>query len=189
MWTARLPHLAALLPLTLGGALARGSGRGRGESRDVPRVILIGVGTSGTAWSKLREVVGQLAEECGGSFGFVVDEGNGLWCVAAAASAGPSIADQEKAADRFYVRELAPRAQELRRGTPLTFVSLDGEERYLGVTFASIYVAVVWFERDFAPTLVRARIRKAIPEIEKLIVSLPPHGGPGRDAGAQKIRA
>ena len=60
--------------------------------------------------------------------------------------------------------------------------------RYVAESFASIYVLVVWFDVAFEPELVRARIRRALPRIEALTLSLPP-SGPGTDEGAIKRRA
>jgi len=57
------------------------------------------------------------------------------------------------------------------------------------VCFAAIYAVVVWFNGSFDPAVARARIRRALPEIEVLTLALPPSGGPGCDEGAEKLRA
>jgi hypothetical protein len=148
------------------------------------------LGPHNPAWSKLDEALGKLARACGGSFAFVLDEGNGLWCVSLAE--GPpttSTSHEDRAADRFYEKEMVPRLTAMRRGSPLDVASVDGPDRYVGMSFAGIYAVVVWFDSSFSPELVRARIRRALPEIEALTLALPPPDGPGADAGAAKARA
>jgi hypothetical protein len=150
----------------------------------------VAIGPSHPVWSKLYDALTHVAEECGGTFAFVLDEGNGLWCVGIPGREPTTMTtEQNRAADRFYAKEVVPRMSSMRRGAPLTIVSTDGDDRYLAVTFAGIYAVVVWFEAEFAPTLVRARLRRALPEIERLTLALPPSGGPGADAGAKKMRA
>jgi len=152
----------------------------------------VAIGPSHPVWSRLYNTLAQLAEECGGSFAFVLDEGNGLWCVGIPGREPTTFTnDQNEAADRFYAKEIVPRMSSMRRGQPLTIASpaFEGDDRYLGVTFAGIYAVVVWFDGEFAPAIVRARVRRALPEIEKLTLALPPSGGPGADAGAKKMRA
>jgi hypothetical protein len=96
---------------------------------------------------------------------------------------------EDRAADRFYQAEMVPRLTGLRRGIRLDVAKPDGDDRYVAVSFAGIYALVVWFDGGFDPALVRARIRRALPEAESLTVALPPSGGPGFDEGAQKVRA
>ncbi len=68
----------------------------------------------------------------------------------------------------------------------------EGDDRYVAESFAGIYAVVVWFDRPFEPPLVHARIRRSLPEIEALILALPPpggSGGPGSDDVAARLRA
>ena len=141
------------------------------------------LGPTNAAWAKLHEVLSQLAHASGGDFAFVVDEGNGLWCVA------PSSTDADRKADRFYANEIHPRMHDLRHGVPLDIAKTEGDDRYVAISFASIYVVVVWFDRDFVPPLVRARVRRALPEIEALTLALPPPTGPEAGSAAGKLRA
>jgi len=152
----------------------------------------VAIGPSHPVWSKLYNALAQLAADCGGTFAFVLDEGNGLWCVGIPGREPTTMTtEQNRAADRFYAKEIVPRMSSMRRGAPLTIASpaFEGDDRYLAVTFAGIYAVVVWFEAEFAEALVRARVRRALPEIERLTLALPPSGGPGADAGAKKMRA
>jgi len=146
-------------------------------------------------WEKLYGSLRVLAEGAGGSFAFVVDQGNGLWCVGLPRTP-PTIATtpQNEAADRFYREEVIPRLSALRRGERIEIVRGDGDtgassDRYVAISCAAIYMVVVWFKAPFSAQLVRARIKRSLAEIEALLVSMPPWGGPGTDAGAGKARA
>jgi hypothetical protein len=156
------------------------------------------LGPAHEIWGKLYAALRALAESAGGSYAFVVDQGNGLWCVGLKDTA-PTIdtKPQNEAADRFYRDEVIPRGPALRRGERIEIVKGDvaatstetSAERYIAISFAAIYVIVVSFDAPFPVALVRARIKRALPEIESLLVSMPPWGGPGTDAGAGKARA
>jgi hypothetical protein len=142
------------------------------------------------AWRKLYSALSLLAHKCAGTFAFVIDGGNGLWCVARAASLPTtSTPNEDRAADRFYEKELAPRLTEMRRGKRLEIAKRDGDDRYVATTFAGIYCLVVWFEDAFVLASVQTKIERMLPEIEALVVALPPPGGPGCDTGAMKARA
>src|SRR5450631_2177222 len=146
------------------------------------------LGPTNPAWKKLEEVLCALARECGGAFAFVVDEGNGLWCVGPAGDSSDIPAAQDSA-NRFYRDVVVPQMKGLRRGSHLDMAQLDGDDRYVAISFAGIYVLVVWFKGAFEAPLVRARMRRALPGIEALVLSLPPLGGPGAGEGTGKQRA
>jgi hypothetical protein len=151
---------------------------------------IVALGPDDPTWSKLYAALASLAAACGGTFAFVIDEGNGLWCVGLAdASPTTATAHEDRAADRFYRSEMVPRLAGLRRGSRMDVVKVDGDDRYVAMSFAGIYAVVVWFDRSFEPAFVRARIRRAIPEIEALTLALPPSGGPGTDQAAGRVRA
>jgi hypothetical protein len=148
------------------------------------------LGPDNPTWKKLYGALAKLAAESGGSFAFVIDRGNCLWCVGLANS-GPTTVTmpEDRAADRFYETEMVPRLAAIRRGTPFDVAKTVGKDRYLAASFAGIYAVVVWFSAPFNPALIRARIRRALPEIEALTLALPPSDGPGFDEGAQRVRA
>jgi hypothetical protein len=148
------------------------------------------LGPDNPTWKKLYETLAALALACRAPFAFVIDRGNGLWCVGLADS-GPttSTTHEDRAADRFFESEMASRPGEMRRRSRLDVAKVDGDDRYVAVSFAEIYVLVVWFDRAFETALIRARIRRALPEIEALTLALPPSDDPGSDAGAKKARA
>jgi hypothetical protein len=149
----------------------------------------VALGPSHPVWAKLYETLAQLASDCGGTFAFVLDEGNGLWCVGIpGASPMGSTPDEDRAADRFYAAEIVPRMDKMRRGEAFELVHVDGQDRYAAASFASMYVAVVWFEGEFDPFGARTKLRRALPQIEKLTLALPPPEGPSAGEGA-KARA
>lgn len=148
------------------------------------------LGPAHPTWKRLYEALASLASTCGGAFAFVVDEGNGLWCVGIPnRPPTTATADEDRAADRFYRDEIVPRTASIRRGIQIDVAKMNGDDRYAARSFAGIYAVVVWFEDDFEPDLVRARIRRSIPEIQALTLALPPSGGPGSDQGAGRLRA
>jgi hypothetical protein len=98
-------------------------------------------------------------------------------------------AREDRAADRFYRAEVAPRAASLRRGGRLSVANVDGDDRYIAESFAGIYVVVVWFEGPFELDLARARVRRAQPRIEALTLALPPPDGPGTGTRGAKLPA
>jgi hypothetical protein len=135
------------------------------------------------AHKQLAVALRDLVDASGGYFAAVVDEGNGLWCIA------PPTRGGDQAADRFYRFEIAPRARAMRRGARLSVRKLSGGERYIAESFAAIYVVVVWFSDEFAVDVAGDLLRRALPKIEALTLALPPHDGPGADGGARKMRA
>jgi hypothetical protein len=148
------------------------------------------LGPSHPVWTKLYTALASLASECGGTFAFVLDEGNGLWCVGLPHQAPTTFtAHENRAADRFYRDVIVPKMTSLRRGVHLDVAKVDGDDRHAALSFAGIYVVVVWFDAPFDPSLVRARLRRALPEVEKLTLALPPYDGPGTDEGAARARA
>jgi hypothetical protein len=134
----------------------------------------------------LRQALTQLTEHCGGMYAAVVDEGNALWATGHARTTS-DMAGAEKAADRFYRNEIAPRALDMRRGATLSVQVLSGPDLYIAESFAALYVVVVWFGDEFAPELARAHLLRELPRIEAITLSLPPIGGPGNTAGAASM--
>jgi hypothetical protein len=141
------------------------------------------VGRSNAAWSALFGALCDLVERCGGTCAAVIDEGNGLWCV--------SHAGFDAAADRFYREEIAARPEvQLTKGGRLHVVRENPPAHaYVGESFASIYVVILWFDREFDPFTTRARVRDALPRIEALTLAIPPPFGPDAGVGAGKSRA
>src|SRR5579864_6953419 len=98
----------------------RAAPRNRRPTRGAAMLRTVVLGPHDPTWKKLYEALASLAVACGGMFAFVIDEGNGLWCVGLADSgATTSTADEDRAAGRFYEREMVPRREQLRRGKRL----------------------------------------------------------------------
>jgi len=147
----------------------------------------VALGSHDPRWRKLQTMLTDLASTCGAACAFIVDEGNGLWCVGSEDLAWTYKA--QPIADRFYRDVVAPRAKGLRRGEPIDRAKTDGDDRYVAMSFANLYVAVIWYGDEPVQFLSRARLRQALPSIEALITSLPPSGGPDASMGAGKQRA
>lgn len=148
------------------------------------------LGPTNATWRHLYEALTELATECAASCAFVVDEGNGLWCVGVPDRSATVFTHQENVlAERFYKAEIVPRMKAMQRGAKLQITKMEGADRYAAASFANLYVLALWFEAPFEPFTVHTRIREALPEIERLTLLLPPSGGPGTDAGAAKARA
>jgi len=149
------------------------------------------LGANHPVWRKLYGAVEKLAWLSGSPFAFVIDGGNGLWCVALPDSEPAIWVPDEtlRAAERFYKTEIVPRLAEMRRGKPVYIASVDGADRYLAATFAGIYAVVVWFKKEFDLARVRAKLQRMLPEIQAQTLALPPWDGPGSDEGAVRARA
>lgn len=130
----------------------------------------------------LRDALLELATECEAQCVAVIDDGNGLWC-----TSHPGF---EPAADRFYREEIALKPDvHLSRGKPFHLVrDTPPDHAYVAEAFASIYVAIVFFNRDFDPFTTRSRLRAALPRLEALTLALPPPSGPDAGVGARRGR-
>ena len=53
-------------------------------------------------------------------------------------------------------------------------------------SFAGVYLALLVFDAAFEGTFVTRRLRRALPDIEVLMVALPPRD-PNRDAGVLRV--
>lgn len=143
----------------------------------------VSIRASHPTWAALHRALGELVSECGATCAAVIDDGNGLWCT--------SHRGFDEAADRFYREEIATRPDvRLKRGGRLHVVREQPPDRaYVAESFASIYVVIVWFDREFDPFTARTRVRAALPRIEALTLCLPPPFGPDAGAAAGKSRA
>ena len=145
------------------------------------------LGPGHPTWTALYDALAELALACGGSFAFVLDEGNGLWCVGIADEAPTTnTLHANRFADRFYGAEVVPRLDSIRRGVSWEAIRTEPKDRYVALSFAGIYVLVVAFDTEVQPQMVRARMRRALPAIEALTLALPPSGGPGSEAAARR---
>ena len=133
-------------------------------------------------WLALKGELVTLAKTCRAHFVGVMSTGNVLWC--------SNVLD-DRLADAFYLAEIAPRRHELRRGAALDIAVRLGPRVCVARSFASIYVLVVCGKqrsKKFDIVRVRDEIRRALPRIEALTVSLPPPN-PSPAEGVGKLRA
>ena len=141
-------------------------------------------------WRKLYEALKKFATHCDGEFASVMDVGGVPWCIAPAQlPAGLDPLEGLRAAKRFYEIELVPRMAILRRGQRVHIAKDEGADRYVAVSFAGIYVVVVWFDEEVETAYMRPKILRMLPEIQSLTLALPPWPGPGCDEGATRVRA
>jgi len=47
---------------------------------------------------------------------------------------------EDRCADRFYASEIHPRERDLRHGVHIDIAKTEGDDRYVAISFASIYV-------------------------------------------------
>lgn len=153
------------------------------------------LGPHHATWKALYDALGALATACGGSFAFVVDEGNGLWCVGVPALAPTTVTPHaDEAADRFYRAEIVPRMTTMTRGHKFevvrSFVDVNvSSDHYFAQSFANIYALVVWFESVFDVKKTREAVQRSLPRIEALVLELPPSGPGGAGEGRASQRA
>jgi hypothetical protein len=140
-------------------------------------------------WRKLYEALKNLATQCDGIFAFVIDAAGVPWCIAPAQPDPPDPPHGLRAARYFYDIEIVPRMAVLRRGQRVHIANDEGTDRYVAVSFAGIYLAVVWFDEEVDIAYMRPKIVRMLPEIQSLTLALPPWPGPGGDQGAARARA
>lgn len=129
----------------------------------------------------------RLAERCGARAASVVDEGFAVWGEAyAGGDLSSPLVDK---VDRFYRTEIEPRISEMRRGISIGMQNVSGPDYYVAKSFASLYVAVVWFGGPFTVAPAHDVLSAALPEIEALTLALPPWDGPDAGSGAARQRA
>ena len=132
--------------------------------------------------ASLSTCLARLAEDCGAEFAALLDASNVLW------AHGPVRVSVASKVNSFYRAEVAAHAQELYKGRPLKVHSPEGSARYYAESFASIYIALLWFTVPFSLSNARAYLRNRLPQIKALTLCLPPHGGPGATAAARRLR-
>jgi hypothetical protein len=116
----------------------------------------------------------------------IVDEGFAVWGEGHARTTEPRPLVAE--VDRFFRTEIEPRVPEMRHGVEIGMQHTAGPDYYVARSFASLYVAVVWFGCPFDAGLAHDRLREALPELEAITLSLPPFDGPEAGGGAAAKR-
>ncbi len=134
----------------------------------------------------LNAALDRLAQRSGARAASVVDEGFAVWGEGYAShTMGSPLAEK---VDRFYRTEIEPRISEMRRGISIGMQNVAGPDYYVAKSFASLYVAVVWFGGPFTVAPAHDVLSAALPEIEALTLALPPWDGPDANSGAARRR-
>jgi len=138
----------------------------------------------GSEWRELKRALYALAASCGAPLAFVLDTGNILW-----AAAGRGFARRHELADVVHEAEVVPHIASLRRCARVEVTRSDDDAHYCVRSFASTYVLAICFDGAFAAATTQLCVKRALPRIQELVLSLPPLGGPGRDVAAARVRA
>lgn len=142
----------------------------------------MGADRSHPGWRALNEALVRLATKSHALTATVMDEGYAVWGEANAEGVvrEPLLDEVE----RFYRVEIEPRIPEMRHGATVTMHNLTGPDYYVAQSFASLYVAIIWYGGPFDVFSATEALRAALPEIEAITLSLPPWDGPDAGAGA-----
>jgi hypothetical protein len=120
-------------------------------------------------WAALARALAALAREIGAANAVVADVSENLWCRAVDVSES-----EMDALDQMFALAMSTASAPLQRGGHVNLVHDSAEPFVCAVSFAGIYLLLVWFKKPFGATLATAAIKKRLPEIERLTVSLPP---------------
>lgn len=180
---------------------SRGCPRSESLARSDPRrgtIALVKRSGSPSTIAMLNEALGELVEMLGASHALVLDQSELVWG-AFHPFAVPEARVLEDA-QRFYLRDVAPRSAALKRGKRLYVCEPSFEERrrdgavtdvtppHFAKSFANIYVLVVWFDAPFEELEARDLVDAALPRIERLTLALPPPDGPHLTSGVGRKR-
>lgn len=132
-------------------------------------------------WNELVARLRQLVERAGAEHAVVADVFNDLWCHDSdLGESGTQIA--------FKYLDLALRSSTKPPKSGGIDLALATEPPYLFArSLAGVYVLIIWFERPYDASTVRALAKRALPKIESLTVALPPPDGPDAGAGSGRL--
>jgi hypothetical protein len=142
----------------------------------------MGVDRSHPGWKALNDALVRLATKSHALSATVMDEGYAVWGEANAE--GVIREPLLEQVERFYRIEIEPRISEMRHGVAIGMQNLTGPDYYVAQSFASIYVAILWYGGTFDVFSAHEALRAALPEIEAITLSLPPWDGPDAGSGA-----
>lgn len=124
------------------------------------------LGPSVPQWQALADELAGLCERTGARNAVVMDAFNDLWCRA------KPLRNQQEAFD-VLARALDSSGKPLKAGGRVNLT--DAEVR--AVSFAAVYVLILFFDGNYQPAWVNAAVRRTLPTIESLTTSLPPPDG------------
>lgn len=135
------------------------------------------LGPSVPAWRALADELATLCDRTGARQAVVMDAFNDLWCRAS------PLRDPQEAFDAL-ARAIDSAKKPLRAGGRVDLT----EAHVRAVSFAAVYVLLLFFDGEYQPAWVNAAVRRALPTIESLTTSLPPPEGtdPHAEARAQR---
>ena len=136
-------------------------------------------------WNALAAELDSLASASGAENAIVADETSLLWCRARAMTP----LDTERAFSRLAMALGPDGGRDLARGHKLRYAAADVPPYTYAESFAGIYVLLLWFTEPFVEFRVHGLVHRALPEIERLTVALPPPDGPDSTAGEARKRA
>ncbi len=112
----------------------------------------------------------------------VCDQSANAWCAA-------SMVDLPNPAGDILERALRSRGPgKMRIGVRVSHADVDTAPYYLAESFGGIYLVLLWFWEPFDPALQQGHVRRALPRIARLTISLPPPDGPQRNAAVIPLR-
>ncbi len=114
----------------------------------------------------------------------VLDAWYELWCRARVLS----FHDQDLVIS-ILRRALASTDKPLAQGGRVHWVDAQGDPPAFVVSFAGVYMLLLWFTEPFSELAVRRAVHQALPAIEALTVALPPPDGLAVGSGADPARS
>ncbi len=126
----------------------------------------------------------RLALASGSSNAVVLDAWYELWCRARVLS----FHDQDLVIS-ILRRALATTDKPLVQGGRVHWVDTEGDPPAFAVSFAGVYVLLLWFPEPFSELAVRRAVHQALPAIEALTIALPPPDGLAVGSGADPARS
>jgi hypothetical protein len=85
-------------------------------------------------------------------------------------------------------RALASADKPLQQGGRIHWTDTEGDPPSFAVSFAGVYVLVLWFGEAYSELAVRRAVHQALPAIEALMIALPPPQGLAVGSGADPAR-
>jgi hypothetical protein len=140
------------------------------------------LGPSVPEWLALAAELERLSRAADSRNAVVMDAFNDLWCRAHA------LDDTQQPFNLLAIALAETWKVPLQSGGRIDLARTDRAPYFCAISFAGVYVLMLWFDAPFEPQWVRAVVRRALPKIESLTVSLPPPEGPGRELRSARQR-
>jgi hypothetical protein len=132
----------------------------------------------------LSAALERLSSASGAVNAVVLDAWYELWCRARVLS----FHDQDLVIS-ILRRALASTDKPLQQGGRVHWVDAEGDPPSFAVSFAGVYVLVLWFDAPASELAVRRAVNQALPTIEALTIALPPPDGLAVSSGLEPSRS